>query len=61
MASTLGSSLVRNGIQSRKATSVYAGRRVMSEKQAQAYLVAREPLRRIQRTSSHDPHRRPAV
>ena len=41
-----------NAGRSPKTMSVSANRRVMSEKEIQAYLVSRDTVRRIQRTSS---------
>lgn len=52
MSSRFGSSLSGNAGRSSKTMSFRTGRRVMSEKQIQAYLVSRDALRRIQRTSS---------
>lgn len=51
MSSRFESSLGNSG-RSRKTMSVCAGQRVMSEKEIQAYLVSRDTVRRIQRTSS---------
>lgn len=51
MSSRFGASLSANAGRS-KAMSSRVGQRVMSEKQIQAYLVSRDALRRIQRTSA---------
>lgn len=51
MSSRFEASL-RNEGNNRKETNSIVGRRVMSEKEIQAYLVSRDTIRRIQRISS---------
>ena len=51
MSSRFEASLKNEG-KKRKETNSIAGRRVMSEKEIQAYLVSRDTIRRIKRFSS---------
>ena len=51
MSSRFEASLKNEG-NNRKKTNSIVGRRVMSEKEIQAYLVSRDTIRRIQRFSS---------
>lgn len=54
MSSRFEASLKNEG-NNRKKTNSIVGRRVMSEKEIQAYLVSRDTIRRIQRFSSFVP------
>ena len=51
MSSRFEASLKNEG-NNRKETNSIVGRRVMSEKEIQAYLVSRDTIRRVQRFSS---------
>ena len=55
MSSRFGSSLSGSGGRIRKALSRGAGKPFMSEKQIEAYLIARDALRAIRQTSSVAP------
>ncbi len=55
MSSRLGSSPSENGVRIRKAMSRGAGKPFMSEKQIEAYLMARDSLRAIRQASSVAP------
>jgi hypothetical protein len=57
MSSRFGSSLSGNGGRIRKTMSRGAGKPFVSAQQIEAYLIARDALRRIQRTSSTSPQR----
>ena len=52
MSSSLGSSFPSNGRGTRRARKPHDAAPSMTERQTQAYLLARDAIRRVQRTSS---------